>query len=161
MQLKLMDGCRPRIRAARADELRAIYLMGYDAWGRGGSIDAYLLECERSPKYASGKWYVLEIAGRLLSALICYRNVFGLPQGAWGLGSLATSPESRRCGYASALIGEVLRIEEGPTFLHADIAPAFYRRFGFVELSIRMQGAGSSIMVRGSLPEGFRPPSYF
>lgn len=152
----------PRIRPARPDELDAVYLLGYDAWGEGAAEAAYLSECRASPKYARGRWWVFEEGRAPVSALIVYRDAWGLPQGSWGLGSLATAKSLRRKGLAAKLIEGVLEEEKGPAFLFADIGPKFYTVFGFVALPEAMQPkAGTTLMYRGPTPAIFKAPSYF
>ncbi len=66
-------------RLARPEELEAVYLLGYDAWGEGAAEASYLAECRASPKYARGRWWVLVKDGAVVSALIVYRDAWGLP----------------------------------------------------------------------------------
>lgn len=152
----------PAVRPARSPDLDAVFLLGYDAWGDGQGVDAYLAECRSSPKYALGRWYVLEKDGRVLSALIAYRNAFRLPRGAWGLGSLCTLRAFRRLRLASRLAAEVLKREKGTAYLWADAAPELYRALGFVDLPHRAAGRpGSLLMARGPLPKRSPEPLYF
>ena len=156
--------CRP----ARPEEMDEVYLMGYDAWGAGDGADAYLAACAASPKYATGRWLVLEDGGILLSSLI----VYDLGGPAAGLGSIATAPERRGHGHASRLTAAAAGAIEGAgksrIFLFSDIEPAFYERLGFRALPARFQRKpGSCCMVRtddlGALVRepGFEPPEYF
>lgn len=142
------------VRTASATELEAVYRMGYDAWGEGLALDAYLAGCRASPKYAAGTWWVLEGAdGVLLSSLLAHE--IALPSGApaVGLGSIATPPERRGRGHASRLITAFLRAREESHatevfFLFSDIAPAFYERFGFAALMPCPGKPGSILMAR-------------
>lgn len=152
----------PKIRPARPEERDAIYLLGYDAWGEGAAQAAYLAECRASPKYARGRWWVLEKGGAPASALIVYRDAWGLPPGSWGLGSLATAKPLRRRGLAAELVAGVLEEEKGPAFLFADIGSEFYAAFGFVAPPEAAQPKpGTTLMVRGALPVACRLPEYF
>lgn len=140
----------PVVRSARPEDLEAVFLIGYDPWGRGSSIDAYLEECRVSEKYPLGLWSVLELEGRVLSALIVYRDAFGLPPAAFGIGSLCTEPAVRRLGLAGALMRVVLAREPGTAFLWADAVPDFYARLGFTPLPRELQTRpGSALMARG------------
>lgn len=155
-------GQAPVVRAARPDELEAVYLLGYDPWGRGQAIEDYLAGCRASEKYPRGRWMVLELEGRVLSALVVYRGAFGLPPGTWGLGSLCTEPAVRRLGLAKALVRTVVAREPGTAFLWADVLPDFYRGLGFTPLpDARQTRPGSLLMARG--PHGAPAPrvSYF
>lgn len=162
------------IRPASASELDAVYRMGYDAWGEGLGLDAYLASCRASPKYAAGVWWVLAGEdGRLESSLLAHE--IPLPSGApaVGLGSIATPPEQRGRGHASRLIAEVVRRrEEDGTdvfFLFSDIAPAFYERFGFTTLGPCAKKPGSILMARAGAKRlaslladpAFEAPGYF
>lgn len=141
------------VRPAVPADLDAAFLLGYDAWGGGQSEADYLAECRTSPKYALGRWYVLEREGRVLSALIAYRGAFYLPQGAWGLGSLCTLKAYRGLRLASRLVTEVLAREKGTAFLWADAAAQLYRTLGFRDLPQKLEDhPGSVLMVRGPLP---------
>jgi predicted N-acetyltransferase YhbS len=140
----------PVVRPARPEDLEAVYLLGYDPWGRGLSIDAYLEECRASDKYPLGRWSVVEVEGRVVCALIVYRDAFGLPPGAFGIGSLSTEPAVRRLGLANALMRVVLAREPGTAFLWADAVPDFYARLGFTPLPPERQTRpGSVLMARG------------
>ncbi|TBR23964.1 GNAT family N-acetyltransferase, partial [bacterium] len=121
-----------------------------------------LAECRASEKYPRGKWLVVELEGRVLSALLVYRGAFGLPPGAWGLGSLCTEPAVRRLGLAKALVRTVLEREQGTAFLWADAVPDFYARLGFVPLPAAHQTRpGSVLMARGPYDAGTLQLTYF
>jgi N-acetylglutamate synthase-like GNAT family acetyltransferase len=145
----------------------AIFLMGRDAWGKGKTVQAYLVSCRHSPKYKRGQWYALEDAERgLVSSLIVYR----LSSGVAGIGSIATARKSRGNGLASRLIGDILkRLDRRGTrrvFLFADISPRFYERFGFAALPPEYQKhPGSVCMLRersaGGRLKAVWPPDYF
>lgn len=162
------------VRTASATELEAVYRMGYDAWGEGLALDAYLAACRASPKYAAGVWWVLAGEdGRLESSLLAHE--IPLPSGApaAGLGSIATPPELRGRGHASRLIAEVIRRREESGaevfFLFSDIDPAFYERFGFQALGTCPKKPDSILMARARRErlEGllrdprFAAPDYF
>jgi len=86
------------VRIALSEEHEQIFCLGYDAWGEDAPMAQYLASCRASPKYAQGRWLVLQEGGSLRSALIVYR----LGAGCAGLGSVATAPDARRRGAASA-----------------------------------------------------------
>lgn len=139
------------MRPARPEDMEAVYLLGYEPWGRGAAIDAYLADCRASEKYARGRWFVVELAGKVLSALVVYRDEWGLPPGAYGIGSLCTEPAVRRLGLAKALLRVVLAREAGTAYLWADAVPDFYARLGFAPLPAERQTRpGSVLMARGS-----------
>lgn len=97
------------LRLAEPDELDIVYLMGFDVWGDGLSLDEYLSCCRSNGKYSKGTWYVLVEKEQVVSALIVYSGTFGLQKGCFGLGSIATHPQLRHKGYASKLIHLVKR----------------------------------------------------
>lgn len=142
------------IRPAAASELEAVYRMGYDVWGEGLALDAYLAVCRASPKYAAGTWWVSVAGdGAPLSSLLAHE--IPLPSGpaAAGLGSIATPPELRGRGHASRLIEGFLHAREESHgtevfFLFSDIAPAFYERFGFAALMPCPAKPSSILMAR-------------
>ena len=123
-------------RKASPDELNAIFWMGFDAWGEGLSPTEYLASCHASQKYHSGVWYVLIVDNQPVSSLIVYRDRFGLGQGCFGIGSLATTPAMRGQGFGAHLLrGVTGMLLDSPgavaTFLHADIDHHFYERLGY------------------------------
>lgn len=156
------------IRKPSPEEMETVYLMGFDAWGQGQRQEDYLKGCRLSAKYRSGSWRVLEDRDQFLASALL---VHALSDGA-GIGSIATEPVRRRRGSAAALIRGVLceldRSGVERVYLHADIAPEYYERFGFRRLPDAFQSRpGSACMLRAPDPEaaisrpGFAPPPYF
>lgn len=160
------------IRRPEPGEMDAVYLAGADVWQGDLSRADYLAGCRASPKYARGSWRGLfkgaDAPAELLAALIIYE----LHPGVFGIGSVATPPERRGRGHASALIQRVVAGLESDgaraIFLHSDVAPTLYERLGFVALPAELQRKpGSSCMVRCADPAGlwsrpgFEPPRYF
>lgn len=89
------------IRKAAKEELDKIYMMGYDVWSGGSSVDKYLCACQNSKKYQKGSWYILQSeSGELVSSLI----VYSFNSEEIGIGSLSTAPKFRHKGYASKLM---------------------------------------------------------
>ncbi len=109
-------------------------MLGYDAWGNS-DIDLYLNECRNSEKYAQGRWYVLENNGSVISALICYEDLFLLPVNTIGVGSVATKDTERNKGYARFLIEAIVEqsklSHKKAIFLFADIDVEYYKKIGF------------------------------
>ncbi len=152
-----------------------MYRLGYDAWGDGNGLDAYLATCRASRKYAEGVWWIHAAAdGAPASALLSHD--IPLPSGspAVGLGSIATAPEFRGRGFASRLIEDVIVRHERDAgtevfFLFSDIAPAFYERFRFSTVMPCPRKPESLLMARAepkklagllAHPE-FQIPDYF
>ncbi|TVO37698.1 GNAT family N-acetyltransferase [Vibrio algivorus] len=150
------------LREAEPHELDAIYSIGFDAWSGGVSYEEYLVGCHDSKKYQAGTWYVLIDNEQILSSLILYQNIFGLKEGCFGIGSVATPNSLRGRGYASNLVNllktELFSNHNCKTiFLHSDIDHKFYGRLGFVTV----KGSDCMYVSRvffdcdGSIPEYF------
>ncbi|MGY3901369.1 GNAT family N-acetyltransferase [Aeromonas lusitana] len=128
-----------QIRKASHHELDTIYWMGFDAWGGALVPTEYLASSQGSKKYQSGVWHVLVVDNQPVSSLIVYRDSFGLGQGCFGIGSLATTPAMRGQGFGAHLLRAVTdMLLDAPdaiaTFLHADIDHHFYERLGYRRL---------------------------
>jgi len=146
-------------------ELDDIFLLGFDVWGDGATRRDYLNQCHASEKYRYGRWHVLTLNKKIVSALIVYTSGFNLPTDAYGIGSLATAPDCRGRSYASELMRRTLMRLDGDSnqrlvYLFADIDSSFYRRFGFTECH---SSCGSVCMVRSMDPKMTNPelPNYF
>ena len=156
------------IRKAEPDEMEALWLMGYDAWGRGDPRDRYLDRCRASEHYRSGFWYVLTASGAPVSSLIVYRSGFALPGSCAGIGSVATDPAHRGQGYGTTLVREVTRRlgEDGVrgVYLHSEVGAAFYAALGYRPTDPPGKDPGSICMVCafGDAPQlsGYAP-DYF
>ena len=162
------------IRSAKPSDMPSVHLMAHDTWGGNRTTAEHVAYCLSSPKYAKGRWFVLEHEGEVKSALICYRNTFGLPENAIGIGSVATTPSQRRKGFASNLMQVVIAKyseDEGVKafFLYSDVSTAIYERLGFIVLPKELQRYKASvgmlrpvgISARSLLSGAFRPPDYF
>ena len=142
------------VRPAKQGDMPSVHLMAHDTWGEGRTRDEHVALCLTLPKYAKGRWFVLEINGAPVSSLICYRNAFGLPENIMGIGSVATTPASRKKGLASFLTTEVMeRLSEDDGidgfFLYSDVNPSMYEKLGFVKLPKDMQRyERSAAMIR-------------
>lgn len=116
------------IRPARAEDCRAIRRLLQRAFPGGG--EAALVEALRAGGHA-GIELVAEEAGRVAGHLLMSR--MAAPTGALGLGPVATAPEHRRQGVASALLRHALAAARRDGWLAVFVLgePAFYGRFGF------------------------------
>lgn len=157
-----------RIRKPRPHEMESVYMMGFDAWGDGATVPRYLDRCWGSDNYRGGTWQVLSLGDSIVSSLITYRDLFRLPPGCYGIGSVATDPSHRRRGYASALIRHVVARLEGAgasgVYLFSEVGERLYRDLGFELTDDCRHPNGSLCMVRpfGNAPSllGFTP-EYF
>jgi predicted N-acetyltransferase YhbS len=156
------------IRKAVPSDLDQIYLMGFDVWADGSAEADYLNTCRTSPKYKRGTWYALAEGADLLSSLIVYE----LGDNKFGIGSIATPKALRTRGLASKLISGIveelqIKFPEAVFFLHSDIDPEFYEKFGFTKLPAEAQRyKTTNCMVRGKNAESFysdklMTPEYF
>lgn len=150
------------LREAEAHESDAIYAIGFDAWNDGLSYEKYLAACRGSKKYQAGTWYVLIENEQILSSLVVYQNLFGLQDGCFGIGSVATLPSFRGKGYDSNLVNLVkadLFAQQNckAIFLHSDIDHQFYSRFGFIAI----EGSDCMYALSGSFGFDSSIPSYF
>lgn len=106
---------------------------GYDTWGKGATLDAFLAADRLDPDTRRGeRWYMRDVASEKVSVL----NVLRLARGVVGIASVATSPRRRGKGFASLLVRaviELLRIEDPNTrfLLFAEGRPEMYERLGF------------------------------
>ncbi len=143
------------VRKATTEELDEIFVMGYDAWGGNLPLEMYLESCHASYKYRRGVFYVLETddCGLAASCIVYPVSLFGGAAGecAVGVGSLATAKQLRNQGNASRLLEELIFLLEAEgvdaIFLHADIDPKMYERFGFnaVPKVFRKEPAADSV----------------
>ena len=128
----------PRVATTHADRC-AVVDVALAAIGAKGPPLAGLAARMASPLRAAAEWWLLEHEGRPASSLLCYPLDFCMPDGevvaGFGLGAVATLPECRRRGLASALCRHVADLSEskGRTvgLLYSAIAPAYYERLGY------------------------------
>lgn len=150
-----------KIRKAIAKDLNTIYLMGFDAWSGGDSIEKYLQGCSDSPKYKIGTWFVLERQGEIIASLIIYRDALKLPKRSFGIGSVATLKKYQRKGYASLLVEQVCKLYKSSGFelayLFSEIGSGFYKRLGFHELEgeCMVKAFDQYLSIPQVIPDGF------
>ena len=110
---------------------------GYDTWGKGVTLDAFLAADLLDPDTRRGeRWFLRDSAGEKVSVL----NLLRLARGVVGIASVVTNPERRGNGFASLLVRAVMElawIEDSATrfFLFAEERPQMYERLGFHTLS--------------------------
>ncbi|TGA99002.1 N-acetyltransferase [Sporolactobacillus shoreae] len=133
------------IRKADIDELNAVYMMGYDSWGKGLSKDDYIKLCHQSPKYPTGTWFILEEEGKLLSSLIIYH----LNNSLIGIGSVATAVDVRKQGNATILLKKIIDLfPKGTVFcLYSDVEPKIYERIGFKSVAEENQPYHDTVLM--------------
>lgn len=143
-------------------------MMGFDVWAEELSESDYLSTCQNSPKYKKGQWHVLLVDDQIVSSLITYENEFELPSNCIGIGSVATSTNSRKRGYASHLVNEIASImessEKSAIYLFSDIDASFYEKLGFELLTVPPKYSSSPCMIRNisnSSALAQIEPSYF
>lgn len=156
-------------RRANQEDYNEIFLMGYDVWSDGLIEDEYLKNCNESEKYSQGEWWILQVAGVIVSSLIVYE----LKQHWMGIGSLATTLNARNNGCATSLLTSVVKALTAaaagqPIFLYSDINPNFYKKIGFNQIPAKFQRYRSSVgmyFVSGDknlvFQDTFEAPTYF
>ena len=143
--------------------MKAIYRMGFDAWGKGITKKEYLHSCIISEKYKLGDWYCLEKNNELVSSIIIYRSGFSLAENYCGFGSISTSPTYRGKGYADHLIAKCITSLEQKKylgiFLFSEVGNTLYRKHGFCGVRNHEKEGLMFLSING----GNQPtaPSYF
>jgi len=162
-------------RPAHKEEYDTIYMMGYDTWSEGQSVEKYLDICRNSKKYKSARWFVLSEDNILKSSLLIHSFDLWRNRVVRGIGSVATPPEFRRKGYGHKIVDTAIndlinRENASIIFLYSDIEADFYKKHYFVELPASYQTVSNSVLMVLMLPgydEGIikeyekRIPKYF
>lgn len=128
-----------RVRPAEsAADRRAVIAVAHAANGVTEPLGTYTARRLKSPLRRRAGWWLLELDGRAVSSLLCYPLRFADGErvlSGYGFGSVATLPDQRGQGHATALVGEVARhaeAEDRPLgLLFSAIDPGFYERLGF------------------------------
>jgi N-acetylglutamate synthase-like GNAT family acetyltransferase len=135
---------------ASAADFDEIYMMGYDVWAEGASVDAYLADCRNSPKYKKGSWYKLvSESGDMLASMIVYPLDQIGGRSVCGFGSVATPQAQRRKGYAHKMLDLANKNcqDYDAIFLYSDINPEYYERLGFAVLPDTLQSCTDSVCM--------------
>lgn len=156
------------VRTPEPREMEGVFLMGFDAWAGGKSRERYLAGCRNSPHYRQGRWYVLAPGGEIVSSLITYQDLFRLPPGCHGIGSVATVPACRGQGHGSRLVrsvvGGLATAGSRGVFLFSEVGERFYRDLGFSRTANARHANGSLCMLRAFEDGGAlrsHTPDYF
>lgn len=143
-----------KLRKATKEDMKSIYMMGFDVWGDNMSSEEYIASCQDSSKYKKGTWYTLEDLNtkKLLSSLIVYELSLSKDIIVKGIGSIATPLLSRNKGHASLLVKEVINeLEQKEScnhfFLYSDIGADFYSKLGFIEIPHEKQKYKDSVCM--------------
>jgi len=144
-------------RPAYEKEYDTIYMMGYDTWSEGHSVEEYLSICRNSKKYKSGRWFVLSEDGILRASLLIHSFELWGNRVVRGIGSVATQPEFREKGYGHKIVDSAVtdltgRENTSIIFLYSDIRPDFYMKHSFVALPAAYQTARNSLLMALMLP---------
>lgn len=120
-----------------ADRLAAV-AVSHAASAPTEPLDSYQAKRMRNPRRADATWWLLEDAGKAVASLVCYPLDFlvdGRVVAGHGLGAVATRPEARKRGFATALCRQAIvsAEAEGRTvgLLYSAIPPAFYERLDY------------------------------
>ena len=122
-----------RVRVVMPEDEPTVLTFGYDAWGKGRPMDAFLASYGQSRHHLRGMRYGLEtIEGELVANC----NTLRFQRGVVGIASVATRPDRRGEGHASRLLRAVMALlrEQDPDtrfLLFSEVDPALYARVGF------------------------------
>jgi predicted N-acetyltransferase YhbS len=124
--------------AVTADDRRAAAVVTHAAHASPLPVDAFVAMRLRNPRRATATWWLLEEAGVVVASLVAYPLTFAVGDAVaagYGLGAVATLPEARRRGHATALCRDAIEATEAEGrrvgLLFSAIPPAFYARLGF------------------------------
>ena len=134
-------------RQARADEIEGLFAEGYKVWSRNRTFRQY---CEDNSKEdANGIRYVLENNGVIVSSLMLLKLNDFQERKVYGLGSVLTPKRYQGNGYATILVKKSIDTisSDALIFLHSDIKPEFYGRFGFRSLPHQYQKKENSVCM--------------
>ncbi len=157
-------------RKAKPDEIEGLFAEGYKVWSRNRTFEQYC--SDNSKEDANGTRYVLEKDGEIVSSLMLLKLNDFQGRDVYGIGSVLTPKRHSGQGYASILLKKSIETvsKEAMIFLHSDISPEFYFRFGFRTLPAHYQKKeASACMLRctedvwGELmaASSVQVPSYF
>lgn len=136
-------------RKAKPNEIMGLFAEGYRVWSRNRTFEQY---CEDNGKEdVNGTRYVLEKDGEVVSSLMLLKLNDFQSRKVYGIGSVLTPEKHSRKGYASILLRKSIDTvrDDALIFLHSDIRPEFYGRFGFRALPVQYQKkSGSVCMLR-------------
>ena len=157
-------------RKARPDEIEGLFAEGYKVWSRSRTFEQYCSDNRKED--AKGIRYVLEKDGEIVSSLMLLKLNDFQNREVYGIGSVLTPERHSKKGYASILLKKSIETvnQDAMIFLHSDIKPAFYSRFGFRALPPQHQKKeGSVCMLRCTedvweellAASGIHVPTYF
>ena len=123
------------LRAARRSDLPAIYRLLAEAFPEPPHL--FVPQTEQDPTFRFRHARVAVVDNRVVAYVRIFARrmlVRGAPIRAGGIGSVATSPDARRSGYATVLLEDAIcqmeRAGMAISFLFTGI-PAFYERLGY------------------------------
>lgn len=135
-------------RKARPEERELLFRDGYQVWHKNRTFEEYCADNEKDD--AHGTRYVLEDGGKIVSSNVILELKPVCGHRAYGIGSVLTFPGHRHSGYATALLENGLRqidSKNSYVFLHSEVPPAFYGRFGFRRLPADAQKYSASVLM--------------
>ncbi len=146
------------VRTVAPEDEPTVLAFGYDAWGAGRELGAFVASYAHSAHHLRGTRYLLEDdAGAIVADL----NTLRFQRGVVGIASVATHPERRREGHASRLLAAVMalvrereqRTEEPTTrfLLFSEVNPALYERLGFRTVEPARQRFAPSVAMATDL----------
>lgn len=136
-------------RAVKKEELDYIFKLGYKVWSKNRTFEKYCLDNGKEDEF--GTRYALEENGEIVTSIILlkFKPIEGIS--AYGIGSFVTPEKFRGKGYGQALlqktIGTVYKENQSVIFLHSDLEPSFYEKYGFKVLPDKFQKYGKSVYM--------------
>jgi ribosomal protein S18 acetylase RimI-like enzyme len=122
-----------RVRIVMPEDEPTVLTFGYDAWGAGRPLDAFLASYEQNRNHLRGTRYALET---LDGELVANCNTLRFERGIVGIASVATHPAHRGQGHAGRLLRAVMALlreqdRDSRFLLFSEVEPAIYARVGF------------------------------
>jgi GNAT superfamily N-acetyltransferase len=145
-----------RVRVMMPEEESTYLAFGYDAWGEGMSIEAFVSNYARHDRnHLRGTRYLLESPG---GEPLANLNTIGFARGLVGIASLSVNPTKRGQGHGSTLaraVMELLRTQDETIrfMLYSEVKPSMYERLGFSRVAEEFQFYLPSVaMITGKDP---------
>ncbi len=130
-----------RVRVVMPEDEPEVLAFGFDAWGEGRTLEAFIASYETSRNHLRGTRYLLEdLAGEPLADL----NTLRFRRGLVGVASVATAATHRRRGHATRLLRAVMALmrDADPRTrfgLFSEVDPSVYEAVGFARLPAELQ----------------------
>jgi GNAT superfamily N-acetyltransferase len=144
-----------RVRVAMPEDEPTLLAFGFDAWGEGRTLEAFVASYASSQHHLRGTRYLVESLEREPLADL---NTLRFRRGFVGIASVATAPAHRKKGHATRLLRAVLALfrdaEPNTRFgLFSEVDPRVYQAVGFERLPDDLQRFLPSIAMATGLAD--------